>query len=611
VEESMTQDRLMEYREIIIADEDNGLVNAAETYHIDIGKARTFNKDEALYFWRNFVRVMLESEKYFSVALFLWGNVKFTPEPQCVKDIWRNIQEHRTLLILGAGKTSKSYSSGVWLYLDWIRDPFNTSIRIISSSASHAMTNLFAHILDLHKSSCVPMEGKIYTNRIAIDEEDKRNVIMLTTIPMKSDGKGTLRGVAPMPRKHPHVKFGNMTRIRIMMDECEFIPEGVWVDIDNLLLPAWDEEHIKIIAASNPTDRNSAFGLRCKPEGGWFPIGTKHEWRTEMGFNALHLDGARLENVVQKKMIYFGLQTYEGYMRLISESGEQSATASTMARGWFPEKGMTTNAIPQNIIERSKGTYKFVGVVEFAFSCDLALEGKDNAKSTIGKVGMAEGWTNQYGDYIAFKEQMKVLQVETQFDMEKQDTIDMANAIIDCLKNFSIPSNRSIFDRTGSGAGVVDVIKRIYGNDLHSVHYSESATKMKIMAEDEKVPDDLYEGIDTELYFAARKLMEFDYVKFGQGLWKSGRLFHQLSTRQYDNKKGKTKLEPKHLYKSRSGGSSPDDSDSFTLLVHLARTVMGISGKMTNTSSEITKKRKQGLKPFKSIVDKQNYMVIN
>lgn len=607
----MTQERLMEYREIITNDEDNGLVQAAETYHIDIGQPRTFNHEEALYFWRNFVRVMLESEKYVSVALFLWGTVKFTPEPQCVKDIWRNVKENRTTLILGCGKSSKSYSCGVWLYLDWIRDPFNTSVRIISSSAAHAQTNLFAHILDLHKSSCVPMEGKIYTNRIAIDEEDKRNVIMLTTIPMKSDGKGTLRGVAPMPRKHPHPKFGNMTRIRIMMDECEFIPEGVWVDIDNLLLPAFDEEHIKIMAASNPTDRNSAFGLRCKPEGGWFPIGTKTEWRSEMGFNCLHLDGARLENVVEKKMVYFGLQTYEGFQRLISEAGENSATYWSMARGWFPEKGMTTNAIPQNIIERSKGTYKFVGIVEFIYSCDLALEGKDNAKSTIGKVGMAEGWTNQYGDYVAFKEQIRVLQIETQFDMAKQDSVDMANAVIDCLKNFSIPANRAILDRTGNGAGVVDIIKRLYGKDLHSVHYSEAATNIKIMAEDEKTPDELYEGIDTELYFAMRKLMEFDYVKFGQGLWKDGRLFHQLSTRQYEPKKSKIKLEPKHLYKTRNAGKSPDEADSACLLVHLARTVMQVSGKMTNAPDLIVKKRNKNLKPFKSIVDRQNYMVMN
>ena len=607
----MTQERLMEYREIITNDEENGLVQAAETYHIDIGTPRTFNQDEALYFWRNFVRVMLESEKYVSVALFLWGTIKFTPEPQCVKDVWKGIQDGRTLLIMGAAKLGKSFSAGVWLYLDWIRDPENTSVAIISSSAAHAQTNLFAHILDLHRSACVPMEGKEYVNRIAIKEEDQRNVIRLKTIPAKSDGKGTLRGVAPMPRKKPHPKFENMTRIRVMMDECEFIPEGVWVDIDNMLTPAWNEEHVKIIAASNPTDRNSAFGLRCKPEGGWFTIGTKKIWRSEMGFNVLHLNAADSENIVQKKMVFYGFQTYEGFMRLQSDSGQQSSSFFTMGLGWFPEKGMTTNAIPQNIIERSKGTYKFVGIVEFAFSCDLALEGKDNAKSTIGKVGMAEGWTNQYGDYVAFKEQIRVLQIETQFDMAKQDSVDMANAVIDCLKNFSIPPNRAILDRTGNGAGVVDIIKRLYGNDLHSVHYSESATNLKIMAEDEKTPDELYEGIDTELYFAMRKLMEFDYVKFGQGLWKDGRLFHQLSTRQYEPKKSKIKLEPKHLYKARNAGKSPDEADSSSLLCHLARTVMGVSGKMTNAPELIVKKRTKNLKPFKSIVDRQNYMAMN
>jgi len=606
----MTQDRLMEYREIIIDDEDNGLVNAAEAYHIDIGSPRTFNADEALYFWRNFVRVMLESEKYVSVALFLFGKIKFDPDPQYIKDIWRNVQENKTVLLMGSGKVCKSYGCGVWLYLDWIRDPFNTSVRIISSSAAHAQTNLFAHILDLHKSSCVPMEGKIYTNRIAIDEEDKRNVIMLTTIPMKSDGKGTLRGVAPMPRKHPHPKFGNMTRVRVMIDECEFVPEGVWVDVDNMLLPAWGEEHIKIMAASNPTDRNSAYGLRCKPVGGWFPIGTHAEWMSEMGFRVVHLDAAKCENVVQKKILFFGLQTYEGFQRLVSETGENSSTYWSMARGWFPEKGMTTSAIPQNILEKSKGTFKFVGISEYIAACDLALEGKDNAKFGIGKVGLADGWTNQAGDYIQFKEPKKCLQIESMYDLMKQDSIDMANNIIENCKNLGINSNRLLLDRTGNGAGVNDIIKRLFGNDVHSVHYSEAATSNKIMEEDEKAPCDLYEGIDTELYFAFRKLLEFDYIKFGQGLWKSGALFHQLSTRTYRPLKSKTKLEPKTEYKARNGGKSPDDSDCATLLGHLARTAMGISGKMTDTSVAVQARRKN-IKPFKSIVDKQNYIYMN
>jgi hypothetical protein len=130
------------------------------------------------------------------------------------------------------------------------------------------------------------------------------------------------------------------------------------------------------------------------------------------------------------------------------------------------------------------------------------------------------------------------------------------------------------------------------------------------MEEDEKAPCDLYEGIDTELYMAFRKLLEFDYIKFGQGLWKSGALFHQLSTRTYRPLKSKTKLEPKTEYKARNGGKSPDDSDCATLLGHLARTAMGISGKMTDTSIAV-KARRKNIKPFKSIVDKQNYIYMD
>lgn len=603
----MTIERLLEYRKIIVDDEDNGLSSAAEQYHIDIGKPRTFNKQEALIFWRGFIILLLESEKYDVAATFMWGKDKFTTEPQSVKDVWRNIREHRTLLIMGSAKLGKSFSAGVWLYLDWVRDPQNTSVNIISSSAAHAQTNLFAHMIDLHKSSCIPMEGITYTNRIAIHEEDHRNVIRQKSIPMKSDGKGTLRGVAPMPRKKPHPKFGTMTRIRVMMDECEFIPEGVWVDIDNMLTPAWDEEHIKIITASNPTDKNSAFGQRCEPEGGWFPIGTKKEWYSRMGFNILHLNAADSENVVQKKVVYYGFQTYEGFMRLKSEGGEMSSTFSTMGLGWFPEKGMVTSAIPQNVIDRSKGYYKFVGITEYCASLDPAMGGEDPACMSIGKYGEAEGWYDMNGGYTKFDKPKKCLQVEQQFDVHKgSDVQDLCKNVVDYCKNLSIPANRLCVDRTGIGDPIADILKRLLGKDLVTVHYSESATSRKIMEEDERIPDEVYEGIDTELYFALRKYMEFDYLKFAQPMWSRAKLFSQLSTRSYTQGK-KIKLEPKKDWKMKNGGKSPDESDSAALLCHLARTQLFMTGSMLQGKGIVTARRKTENK-WKSVVDTKTYL---
>jgi hypothetical protein len=424
---------------------------------------------------------------------------------------------------------------------------------------------------------------------------------------MKSDGKGTLRGIAPMPRKKPHPKFGTMTRIRVMMDECEFIPEGVWVDIDNMLTPAWDEEHIKIITASNPTDRNSAFGIRCEPDGGWFPIGTKTEWKSKMGFNVLHLNAANSENVVQKKVVFYGFQTYEGFMRLRSEEGEQSSSYFTMGLGWFPEKGMTTSAIPQNIIDRSKGYYKFSGVAEYCASLDPSLGGNDPAVMSIGKYGEAVGWFDQHGAYTQFDKPKMALQVEQQFDIPKSgDAIDLCNHVRDYCKNLSIPASRLLVDRTGLGDPIADILKRLMGSDLQSVHYSSSATSQKIMDEDERIPDDIYEGIDTELYFALRKYMEFDYIKFAQPLWNRSNLYQQLSTRSYTQAK-KIKLEPKKDFKMKNGGKSPDCADSASLLCHLARTSLNMRGSMLGDKGKAVPKRKTQNK-WVSVVDNKSYM---
>src|SRR5688572_24257157 len=66
-----------------------------------------------------------------SAAKILWTPTQFTPEPQCTKDVWELFETSSQGLIMGSGSMSKSYGMGVRLFLEWIRDPEFTTIKVI------------------------------------------------------------------------------------------------------------------------------------------------------------------------------------------------------------------------------------------------------------------------------------------------------------------------------------------------------------------------------------------------------------------------------------------------------------------------------------------------
>ena len=107
----------------------------------------------------------------------------------------------------------------------------------------------------------------------------------------------------------------------MVLDEAEEVPVGVWEGINNILSTADSDSykgHIKIFGASNPRDRTSDFAQRCEPKDGWGSVDCEDdfEWESREGYHVLRLDAARCENVIEKRIVYAGLQTYQGFCLL-------------------------------------------------------------------------------------------------------------------------------------------------------------------------------------------------------------------------------------------------------------------------------------------------------
>jgi hypothetical protein len=539
-------------------------------------------------------------------AQLLWSPTLFTPKPESTARVWRAFDSDNYILLMGAASMSKSYSMGVRLMLEWIRDPEFTTVQVIGPSENHLEDNLFSHLVELHRSATIPLPGVIGKLFIGIDPRKRRGAIRGVVVPLGKKAAGRIQGTKRFNRKKPHKIFGTLSRMFVFLDEMVNIPKGIWKDIDNVLANAQGDNGLKVIGAFNPTDPQDEVGKRCEPKGGWagFDPDRDFDWKSVRGWRVVRLDAKYSENVQAGVKIYEGLQTKEGYDLIIANSGgTDSQGYHTMARGCFPPMGVCMSVISGGTLNKIKGEFIWLETPNECAGFDPALQGKDSAYFAKGKFGVAAGIrlpptvAAPNGTTIFFKNRVGnnaprwALQLEAMFKFPKPvgeiPTKELADAVVKICKQLSIKPGWLCMDRTGNGQGVWDMVKYLWSTEVQAVNYSEGCTDRKIMAEDTKTPDELYDRIQTELWFLAQKLIEFDYVKILPAA-DTADLITQLGTRWFRATGKISKVESKDDYKLRNQATSPDEADAFTLMCFGARNAAQVTFGMTpeNTSAD-------------------------
>lgn len=503
------------------------------------------------------VQKWLNEGDYLNAARLLWNEKSFLVEPQSVRKIWDALPLYAEVMMQGAGSLGKTYTPATWFMLDWIRDPEWTCIKVVSLTGQHAQRNCFAQMKNLHATSIIQLPGECLGKSIQVGNDDKQGIHLLA-IPKGDTGEGSLRGFHPVPRSELHPQFGMLSRVRAILDEAEKIPHGVWQGVNNMLIARAGVEHVKVCAASNPQDRNSEFGLKCEPEKGWESVqmGVDESWKGKKGAHVICLDGAKCENVVQRKVVYEGLLTWEGYQHYL-RLGDTHPEYITMARGWFPESGLSMNIISHDMVERAIGNFRFYGKTVYAAAVDLAFEGGDRAVMSIGRFGRLA------------KEEKFGLEAVSQFELAHRKTLEMADEIMKICKNLHVTPDWLACDRTGNGTGVHDALCSKFGPEVMGIHFGSGSTDTKVLADDQQKASELYDGIVTEVWFAMRKWLEFGFLKFSPAM-KMDNLRKELTARRYKTKGERVRVESKGDYKAR-GFNSPDEADSLSMLLHLVR----------------------------------------
>jgi len=551
---------------------------------------------------QNYLHYLLNNDGTEEAAQMLWTPTLFSPGPQFTKDVWRLFDSTNRGLIMGAGSCSKSFTIGVRMFLEWIRDPDWTSVNVIGPSEDHLETNLFSHLVGLHQQAKLPMPGKIGELFIGVDRRNQLGSIKGVVIPVgKVKKAGRLQGKKRKPRAFPHPIFGPLSRLFIFVDEIENVPGGLWSDIDNILSNV-DQEGVdgfKIFGAYNPTNRGDEVAKRAEPSFGWeaFDVDNHYRWTSVRGWEVLRLDGQKSENVVTGKTIYPGLQTRNGLEALARNAGGlNSAGYMTMGRGAYPSQGVELTIIPPGMVSKMRGEFIWLDDPEPIGSCDLALDGGASAVFTLGKFGKAAGVKFMpslefpKGRTVMFKDRngqptpRMGLQADQQFILPKGDTVAMKTKLIDTCQRAGIKGDLFSCDRTGSGTGIADLMRYEWSSAIHDINYSEGATDSKIMSEDRKTCAEEYDRIATELWFATRAFGEFGYLMIHPQIDMT-KLSQQLTQRKHGKSGAKKKVESKRDYISR-GFESPDEADSLTLLVAAFRMGSGVTLSMSGGETE-------------------------
>lgn len=536
-------------------------------------------------------------------AQLLWTPNKFDPRPQYTQDLWKFFDETNQGLIMGSASTSKSYSLGVRQLLEWTRDPEWTTINLVGPNEDHLEKNLFTHLVALHQSAKLPLPGQVFRLWIGLDRRNQIGAIHGVVIPLGRTRKaGKLQGTKRVRRNTPHNIFGDSSRLFIVVDEIENVPNGLWKDIDNVLSNTETNtvnSGFKVFGAYNPTNREDEVAKRAEPMKGWgaFNIDEDYRWKSKRGWDVLRLDGEKCENVVQGRKVFSGLQTREGLEAIARNSGgKQSAGYHSMGRGAYPPQGTELTIFPPGLVDRIRGEYIWYDPPKAVVGVDLALEGGDVCLFALGEYGLASGV--KYAPTTLYPHGRKVMyrdasgavtprhgvQLKQLFTIERGDTLATAERVIEMCRKVGVRPEMTAVDATSWGAGVASLMKRLWAPNIVSISYSEGSSEEKLFEEDEKLCSELYERIYSELWFALRGWAEFGYFLIHPQV-DTSKLAPQLTQRLQITGGVRSKIESKKDYKDRGPFDSPNEADATTLIIMAMRRA-GIKVSMRGASTE-------------------------
>jgi hypothetical protein len=478
---------------------------------------------------------------------------------------------YRITSVIGHASAAKTHTFGHIAAASYIADAPNTIITLTSTHLPGLRKRLWSDTVAALRSA------QLRPGLLGGEQFDIRSFDMTVRPKGSKEDKYVIEGIAT-DRGHDAVEKiqGTHSRKRryVVIDEAQGTPQAIFEASANLMT----DPDFRMAQLANPTRRYSEFGTWCEPVAGWAKIDPEADtwWETRRGGVCLRLDGLKSANIKAGRTIFPFLLRQDYLDSVATAFGVGSPRWWTFVRGWFAPEGLFGVIFPSNVLSRAEETiaYDFPPVKIAAL--DPAFEDGDNCSLSLGEYGEARGskWA------LNLTEQLNLKVVAT----ERSDPLDylIAREVMRECQARGIRPEDFIMDTTGAGRGVAAILQKEWGA-IQKCNFGGAPTDRRIKQADTEVSHELFDRFVSELWWAGRAWMEEQLVGGVTARFKA--LREQLSARQYETVKDKKiSIEPKREMKERLS-YSPDEADSFVLLIELLRRKGAVAGSAAKTGA--------------------------
>lgn len=462
--------------------------------------------------------------------------------------------------VAGASSTSKSFGGAILAWVHVLCSPSNSLALVTSTSIQAAKKRIWRSVIQLHNG--LPekyrkmFKHKPSANMFHFQRTDGKIADDSCSISLiASEQKQEANAVAKL------VGLKN-DRVLLVADELCELSHSIVAACDNLM----SNPEYRMVAMSNPKDREDPFGVLMEPIDGWNAIDeSTFEWKTKLGIG-IRFDVLQSPNYLERENIYKYMLTYEKVERARQLHGDTSARFYRFFRGFWPIVGVEDCLYSETDFRAYlKDSVEWKGQPIKVASLDLSQSsGGDANMLTIGLFGED-------------KEGVKCLSCEKQIHL-KEDAAhknlsfpeQIMRQVKKILEQEGIDPKNFGVDNTAAKWAVEWLVKEL-GRDVIRIEFGGKASDRPVTASDRTPACKRYERRVAELWGVG-----IEFLRGGQwvGLRKHPELITELKARHYDMIKSgdgeRLRVEPKKEMKLRAG-KSPDRADSWMILTEVCR----------------------------------------